>query len=323
VGFLAMAADAPFKIFSGSAHPGLAGRIAQEAGVGLGSVERKRFADGELWVKFNENIRGCDVFLIQPTLPPADNLLELLILIDAAKRASASRITAVIPYFAYARQDRKDQPRVPITARLVTDLIEAAGADRVLTMDLHAPQIQGFFKIPFDHIHASKLYVDWLKENPIPNLVIVAPDVGSIKLARFYANQLNTGFVVVDKQRDRANEIADANLIGEVANKTALIVDDMIDTGNTFVATISLLVKEQATEVIAVFTHPIFSGSAVEKIEATKVKQVFVCDTLPTPKEDLFRKIRVVSTAKLFAEAILSIHDNRSLSSLFVQQLKA
>lgn len=317
-----MVADAPLKIFSGSAHPGLAERIAQEAGVGLGSVERKRFSDGELWVKFTENIRGCDVFLIQPTQPPADNLLELLILIDAAKRASARRITAVIPYFAYARQDRKDQPRVPITARLVADLIEAAGADRVLTMDLHAPQIQGFFKIPFDHIHASKLYADWLKENPIPNLVIVAPDVGSIKLARFYANQLNTGFAVVDKQRERANEIADANLIGEVANRTALIVDDMIDTGNTFVATIELLQREHANEVIAVFTHPVFSGKAVERIEATGVKQVFVCDTLPTPNEHLFHKIRLVSTAKLFAEAILSIHDNRSLSSLFVQQLK-
>jgi len=317
-----MAADEQLKIFSGSAHPGLAKRIAQEAGIELGSVERKRFSDGEIWVKFNENVRGCDVFLIQPTQPPADNLLELLILIDAAKRASARRITAVIPYFAYARQDRKDQPRVPITARLVADLIEAAGADRVLTMDLHAPQIQGFFKIPFDHIHASKLYADWLRENPIPDLVIVAPDVGSIKLARFYANQLDTGFAVVDKHRERANEVAESNLIGEVAGRPALIVDDMIDTGNTFVATIELLEREHATEITAVFTHPIFSGNAVQNIEATKVKQVFVCDTLPTPQEHLFRKIRLVSTAKLFAEAILSIHDSRSLSSLFVQQLK-
>jgi ribose-phosphate pyrophosphokinase len=260
--------------------------------------------------------------LIQPTQPPADNLLELLILIDAAKRASARRITAVIPYFAYARQDRKDQPRVPITARLVADLIEAAGADRVLTMDLHAPQIQGFFKIPFDHIHASKLYADWLRENPIPDLVIVAPDVGSIKLARFYANQLDTAFAVVDKHREHANEVAECNLIGEVAGRPALIVDDMIDTGNTFVATIELLEREHATEIIAVFTHPIFSGNAVQNIEATKVKQIFVCDTLPTPQEHLFHKIRLVSTAKLFAEAILSIHHNRSLSSLFVQQLK-
>jgi len=317
-----MVADEQLKIFSGSAHPDLAKRIAQEAGMELGSVERKRFSDGEIWVKFNENVRGCDVFLIQPTRPPADNLLELLILIDAAKRASARRITAVIPYFAYARQDRKDQPRVPITARLVADLIEAAGADRVLAMDLHAPQIQGFFKIPFDHIHASKLYADWLRENPIPNLVIVAPDIGSIKLTRFYANQLDTDFAVVDKHRERANEVAESNLIGEVAGRPALIVDDMIDTGNTFIATIELLEREHATEITAVVTHPIFSDKAVQNIEATKVKQVFVCDTLPTPQQHLFRKIRLVSTAKLFAEAILSIHHNRSLSSLFVQQLK-
>ncbi|MBM3324347.1 MAG: ribose-phosphate pyrophosphokinase [Calditrichaeota bacterium] len=310
------------KIFTGTAHPELAARIAKEAGLELGSVELKRFADGEIWVKFNENIRGRDVFLIQPTKPPAENLLELLILIDAAKRASASRITAVIPYFAYARQDRKDQPRVPITARLVADLIEAAGADRVLAMDLHAPQIQGFFKIPFDHIHASKLYIDWLRENPIPNLVIVAPDVGSIKLARFYATQLNTGFAVVDKHRERHDQIAEANLIGEVAERPVLLVDDMIDTGNTFIATVEILKKRGAREITALITHPVFSGDAVANIEASQVKEVFICDTLPTPQQERFRKIHLVSTAKIFAEALLSIHHDRSLSSLFVQQLK-
>jgi ribose-phosphate pyrophosphokinase len=310
------------KIFTGTAHPELAKRIAQEAGFELGAAEVKRFADGEIWVKFNENIRGRDVFLIQPTQPPAENLLELLILIDAAKRASARRITAVVPYFAYARQDRKDQPRVPITARLVADLIEAAGADRVLAMDLHAHQIQGFFKIPFDHIHASKLYIDWLRENPIPDLVIVAPDVGSIKLARFYANQLNTDFAVVDKHRERHDQVAEANLIGEVADRPALLVDDMIDTGNTFVATVEILKKRGAGEITALITHPVLSGNAVANIEASSVKEMFICDTIPTPQQHLFHKIRLMSTAKIFAEAILSIHHDRSLSSLFVQQLK-
>jgi ribose-phosphate pyrophosphokinase len=310
------------KIFTGTAHPELAKRIAQEAGFELGAAEVKRFADGEIWVKFNENIRGRDVFLIQPTQPPAENLLELLVLIDAAKRASARRITAVVPYFAYARQDRKDQPRVPITARLVADLIEAAGADRVLAMDLHAHQIQGFFKIPFDHIHASKLYIDWLRENPIPDLVIVAPDVGSIKLARFYANQLNTDFAVVDKHRERHDQVAEANLIGEVADRPALLVDDMIDTGNTFVATVEILKKRGAGEITALITHPVLSGNAVANIEASSVKEMFICDTIPTPQQHLFHKIRLMSTAKIFAEAILSIHHDRSLSSLFVQQLK-
>jgi ribose-phosphate pyrophosphokinase len=310
------------KIFTGTAHPELANRIAQEAGFELGAAQVKRFADGEIWVKFDDNIRGRDVFLIQPTQPPAENLLELLILIDAAKRASARRITAVIPYFAYARQDRKDQPRVPITARLVADLIEAAGADRVLAMDLHAHQIQGFFKIPFDHIHASKLYIDWLRENPIPNLVIVAPDVGSIKLARFYANQLNTDFAVVDKHRERPDQIAEANLIGEVADRPALLVDDMIDTGNTFVATVETLKKRGAGDITALITHPVLSGNAVANIEASEVTQMLVCDTIPTRQQHLFHKIRLVSTAKIFAEAILSIHEDRSLSSLFVQQLK-
>lgn len=311
------------KIFTGTAHPELAKQIARAAGKQLGSVDVRRFSDGEIGVKYNENIRGRDVFLIQPTLPPGDNLLELLILIDAAKRASAQRITAVIPYFAYARQDRKDQPRVAITARLVADLLEAAGADRVVTMDLHAPQIQGFFKIPFDHIYASKLFVDWFRKHPIRNLVIVAPDVGSTKLARFYGNQLNTDFVVVDKERERPNQIREMNLIGEVQGRRALIVDDMVDTGGTFVATVELLLKEGAKEISAVITHPVFSGQAVKKIEASPIKVIGVCDTLPTPQRHLFQKIRLVSTAKIFAQAILSIHHNRSLSKLFVQQSKA
>jgi ribose-phosphate pyrophosphokinase len=308
------------KIFTGTAHPELARQIARAAGQRLGSVAVRRFADGEIGVKYNENIRGRDVFLIQPTQPPADNLLELLILIDAAKRASARRITAVIPYFAYARQDRKDQPRVAITARLVADLLEAAGADRVLTMDLHAPQIQGFFKIPFDHIYASKLYVDWFRSHPIRRLVVVAPDVGSTRLARFYASQLNTDFVVVDKERERPNRVRAMNLIGEVAGRRALIVDDMIDTGGTFVATVDLLLRKGAREIIAAVTHPVFSGRAVQRIEVSPVRAVGVCDTLSTPQRHLFRKIHLVSTAKIFAQAILSIHNGRSLSKLFVQQ---
>ncbi len=311
------------KIFTGTAHPELAKQIAKSVGISLGSVDVRRFSDGEIGAKYNENIRGWDVFLIQPTLPPADNLLELLILIDAAKRASARRITAVIPYFAYARQDRKDQPRVAITARLIADLLEAAGADRVLTMDLHAPQIQGFFKIPFDHIYASKLFIDWFRKHPIRDLVIVAPDVGSTKLARFYASQLGTDFVVVDKERQHANQVQAMNLIGEVKGRQALIVDDMIDTGGTFVATVKLLLKRGAREIMAVITHPVFSGQAVKRIEASPVKAVGVCDTLPTPQQHLFHKIQLVSTAKIFAQAILSIHNNRSLSKLFIQQMKA
>ncbi len=306
------------RIFTGTTHRGLGEAIAKHLDMTLGKVEVSRFLDGEIGVQFDENIRGSDVFLIQPTCAPADNLMELLIMIDAAKRASARRITVVIPYYGYARQDRKDAPRVSIASRMVADLLEAAGAQRILTMDLHAPQIQGFFNIPFDHLFASRLFVDLLNMNPIENLVVVAPDVGSTKMARFYANYLKTDFAIVDKHRVRANKAIAMNLIGDVKDKNCLIVDDIVDTGGTFVATVEMLAERGGKEIYAAITHPVFSGKAVEHIEASHIKCLWVCDTLPTPKEHLFRRIRKLSTAKLFAEAIKRIHFEESISDLFL-----
>ena len=308
----------PLKIFTGTAHRALAIRIAQHLSIPLGEVSVSRFSDGEIGVQYEENIRGRDVFLIQPTNPPADNLMELLIMIDAAKRASARRITAVIPYYGYARQDRKDAPRVAITSRLVADLLEAAGAQRIVTMDLHAAQIQGFFNIPFDHLFASRLFIEMLTQHPIENLVVVAPDVGSTRLARFYANYLNTDFAVVDKHRTGPNQAVALNQIGEVRGKNCLIVDDIIDTGGTFSATVSMLRERGGLEIYAAVTHPVLSGRSVERIEASEVKCLWVCDSLPTPKEHLFRKVRKISTARLFAEAIKRIHLEESISHLFL-----
>ncbi|MDD5088216.1 MAG: ribose-phosphate pyrophosphokinase [bacterium] len=308
------------RVFSGKAHRALGESVARELGVPLGRVGIGRFADGEIGIQFEENIRGLDVFLLQPTLAPTDNLMELLIMIDAAKRASARRITAVIPYYGYARQDRKDAPRVAITSRLVADLLEAAGAQRILTMDLHAPQIQGFFKIPFDHVYSSRLFVELLQRNPIDNLVIVAPDVGSARLARFYANYFSVDFAIVDKHRTGRDVAVALNLVGDVRGKNCLIVDDIVDTGGTFSATVSMLRERGGKDVYAAITHPVLSGTAVERIEASEVKCLWVCDTLPTPKECLFRKIRKVSTARLFAEAILRIHDEASISDLFLEK---
>ena len=307
-------------IFSGTAHRRLGEAIAQKLGMSLGQISIQRFSDGEIGVQYLENIRGKDVFIVQPTHSPTDNLMELLIMIDAAKRASARRITAVIPYYGYARQDRKDAPRVAITSRLVADLIEAAGAQRVLTMDLHAPQIQGFFNIPFDHLYASRLFVDLLTLHPIDNVVIVAPDVGSTRLARFYANYLNRDFAVVDKHRTGPNQAVALNLIGDVKGKNCLVVDDIVDTGGTVAATVTMLKERGGKDIYAAVTHPVFSGKAVERIEASDITCLWVCDTIPTPKEHLFRKIRKVSTARLFAEAIRRIHDEASISHLFLER---
>ena len=308
------------RIFSGTAHRTLGEAIARHLGVPLGRVAITRFSDGEIGVQFEENIRGMDVFVVQPTSAPADNLMELLIMIDAAKRASARRITAVIPYYGYARQDRKDAPRVAITSRLEADLLEAAGAQRILTMDLHAPQIQGFFNVPFDHLYASRLYIDLLESRPIENLVVVAPDVGSARLARFYANFLNKDFAIVDKHRTGKNHAVALNLVGDVRGKNCLIVDDIVDTGGTFSATVTMLKDRGGQAVYAAITHPVFSGKAVERIEASEVTCLWVCDTLPTPKEHLFHKIHKLSTAKLFAQAIRRIHGEESISHLFLER---
>ena len=308
----------PLKIFSGTAHRLLGQRIAQHLNIPLGQVSVSRFSDGEIGVQFEENIRGRDIFLVQPTSAPADNLMELLIMLDAAKRASARRITAVIPYYGYARQDRKDAPRVAITSRLVADLLEAAGAQRIVTMDLHAAQIQGFFNIPFDHIFASRLFVELLMLKRIENLVIVAPDVGSTRLARFYANFLKTDFAVVDKHRTGPNQAVALNLIGDVRGKNCLIVDDIIDTGGTFAATVTMLRERGGRDIYAAITHPVLSGKSVERIEHCDIKRLWVCDTLPIPQEHLFDKIKKISTARLFAEAIKRIHLEESISHLFL-----
>ncbi|MCC6477405.1 ribose-phosphate pyrophosphokinase [bacterium] len=306
------------KIFCGTAHRALGKRIATHLGLPLGEAKISRFSDGEIGVQFEENIRGRDIFIIQPTCPPAENLLELLIMVDAAKRASAARITAVIPYYGYARQDRKDGPRVAITSRLVADLLQAAGIHRILTMDLHAPQIQGFFNIPFDHLMASRLFVDMLSLHPVRDLTIVAPDVGSVKLARFYANYLKTDFAIVDKFRTGPNKAVALNLIGDVKGKNCLIVDDIVDTAGTLSATIEMLKDRGALDIIAAITHPVLSGAAVDRIESSSISALWVCDTLPTPQEHLFHKIQKISTAKLYAEAIKRIHREESISHLFL-----
>ncbi len=303
------------KIFSGRANRTLAEKICQAAGIPLGNAGIRNFSDGEIWVKYIENIRGDDVFVIQPTQPPAENLVELLILLDAAKRASAKRVTAVIPYFGYARQDRKDQPRVAITAKLVANLITKAGADRVLTMDLHTAQIQGFFDIPMDHLYASVVLIEHIRKLNISNLAVVSPDVGSIKLARSYAKRLDAELILIDKRRPRVNETEVMNIIGNVKGKNVLIVDDLIDTGNTFVNAVYALKEAGAGEVYGACTHPILSGDAYTKIESSPINQLVVTDSIPLKNNS--NKITVLSVARLFAEAIIRTHQNESISCLF------
>ena len=304
------------KIFAGSSNFPLAEKIALKLNKPLGLIELKRFSDGEIWVKFLENIRGSDVFIVQSTNPPAENLLELLIMVDAAKRASAQRITAVIPYFGYSRQDRKDQPRVSITAKLVANLITVAGADRVITMDLHAAQIQGFFDIPFDHLYGSSIF-SGLFNNIKENLVVVSPDVGGIKIARSYAKRLNASLVVIDKRRPKQNLAEVVQIIGSVRDKDILIVDDLIDTGGTFVGAIDALKKEGAQNIYGAVTHPLFSGPAIERIRNSQITNLLVSDTINFRGSENMDKITVISAADIFAEAILRTHDNESISSLF------
>jgi ribose-phosphate pyrophosphokinase len=303
------------KIFSGRANRPLAEQICKEAKVPLGEATIQTFSDGELWVKYIENIRGDDVFIIQPTQPPAENLMELLIMIDAAKRASAKRVTAVIPYFGYARQDRKDQPRVAITAKLVANLISEAGADRVLTMDLHTAQIQGFFDIPMDHLYSSAVLIECFKDMDISDLAVASPDVGSIKMARSYAKRLGCELILIDKRRPKQNEAEVMNIIGNVDGKNILIVDDLIDTSGTFVNAAKALRDNGAKEIFGACTHAILSGKAYQRLEESVVKKVVVTDTLPLKQH--CDKIKVHTTAPIFAEAILRTHRNESISSLF------
>jgi ribose-phosphate pyrophosphokinase len=303
------------KIFSGRSNHPLAEKIAKAAGIPLGRLDIRNFSDGEIWVKYSDNIRGDDVFIVQSTQPPADNLLELLILIDAARRASARRITAVIPYFGYGRQDRKDQPRVSVTAKLVANLLTEAGTDRVITMDLHAAQIQGFFDIPLDHLYASAVFSDYFRKKKIPNLSVVSPDVGSLKIARSYARRLEAELVLIDKRRPKPNEVEVLNIIGNVDGRNALIIDDIIDTGGTFVNAVKALRDHGAKEIYGACTHPILSGKAIQRINDSAVTSVIVTDSIPLKEES--SKIELRSVAKIFAEAIMRTHNNQSISSLF------
>jgi ribose-phosphate pyrophosphokinase len=304
------------RLFSGSSNPELAQKIANYVGIPLGALELKKFSDGEIWVKYKENIRGGDVFLIQSTHNPAENLMELLIMIDAAKRSSVSRVTAVIPYFGYARQDRKDQPRVAITAKLIANLITVAGADRVIAMDLHAAQIQGFFDIPSDHLYASPVFLD-LWRHKTDNLVVVSPDVGGIKLARSYANKLNIPLVVIDKRRPKQNQAEVMNIIGEVEGKNVLLVDDLIDTGGTFISAVSALKEKGANQIFGAVTHPVLSGKAIENIDNSELAKLYVTDSIPLPKDVVSKKIEIRSASGLLAEAIRRTHNYESISSLF------
>ncbi len=309
-------ATSDFMIFSGGSNLPLADKIAQKLGKPLGAIELKRFSDGEIWVKFGENIRGSDVFLIQSTNPPAENLLELLIMIDAAKRASANRITAVIPYFGYSRQDRKDQPRVSITAKLVANLLTTAGADRIMTMDLHAAQIQGFFDIPFDHLYASKMFTG-LFSGLSDNLVVVSPDVGGIKMARSYAKRLHSGLVVIDKRRPKQNLAEIVHIIGSVENKDVLLVDDLIDTAGTFVGAVEALKAKGANKIFGAITHPLLSGPAIERINNSQLTKLYVSDSILINEKNKSDKISVVTSSDLLAEAIKRTYNNKSISSLF------
>ncbi len=303
------------KIFSGGSNTSIAKKIAEYLKIELGHLERKKFSDGEIWVKFSENIRGADVFIIQSTQPPAENLFELMITLDAAKRSSASRITAVLPYFGYARQDRKDQPRVAISAKLIANLITVAGADRVITMDLHAAQIQGFFDIPFDHLYGSSIFINRL-ESLSNNLVVVSPDVGGIKIARSYAKRLGVPLVVIDKRRPSQNVAEVVHIIGEVEGKNVLIVDDLIDTGGTFVGAVQALKDRGAKDIYGSITHPLLSGPAIERINNSELTKLFVSDTIEF-KDFKSEKIEQITASEIFAEAILRTHKNESISSLF------
>ncbi|MCH7679061.1 ribose-phosphate pyrophosphokinase [candidate division KSB1 bacterium] len=304
-------------LFSGNANNGIAVKIAQYMEVPLGDVEIRHFSDDEIWIKYKQNIRGADVFIIQPTNSPAQNILELLIMLDAAHRASAERITAVIPYFGYARQDRKDQPRVSITAKLVANLIATAGADRVLTMDLHAPQIQGFFDIPVDHLYSSTILSDHFKAMKVPELTVVSPDIGGITLARAYAKRLHAPLAIIDKRRPKHNEAEIMNIIGEVDGRNILIVDDIVDTAGTLCNAAAALKENGARKIYVACTHALFSGQAIERIAKAPITKIKVTDTVELAKEKQIDKIEVLTASHLFGEAIKRTHGDESISSLF------
>jgi len=305
----------PIKLFAGSASSELAANIAKVSGIELGDLTLAKFSDGEIQPSFNESIRGCDIFLVQSTYAPSDNLMELLLMIDAAKRASAHYIIAVIPYFGLARQDRKDKPRVSIGSRLVANMLTAAGAHRVMTMDLHAAQIQGFFDIPVDHLDASVVFIPYIKSLNLPNLTIAAPDMGGTSRARVFAKALNVEMVICDKQRKRANEIESMNVIGDVEGQDIVLVDDLVDTAGTLTKAAKLIMDKGAKSVRAVCTHPVLSGKALENIENSVLEELIVCDTIPVKLNS--PKIKVLSVADLFSKAIANVNEHGSISDLF------
>jgi ribose-phosphate pyrophosphokinase len=309
----------PLKIFTGRSHPSLAQEICSLVGIEQGRVSLYSFADGENYVQIDENVRGADVFVIQPTSPPVnDNLMELLIMLDAFKRSSARRITAVIPYYGYARQDRKDKPRVPITSKLCADLISAAGADRVLTLDLHASQIQGFFNIPVDHLFAAPVIVRYLRDLEQPDLTIVSPDAGGVERARAYAKRLGASLAIIDKRRVAANQTEVMHIIGEVEDRNVVVVDDIIDTGGTLIHSGEALLKQGARSISAACTHAVLSGPAIKRINESRLVQVIATNSMPTlEKEQECPKLKTLSIADLLAEAIKRIHNEDSVSSLF------
>ncbi len=305
------------KIFSGRATTYLADRIAQAYGESLGEVKYQQFSDGEMSPFLSESVRGHEVFVVQSTFPPADNFMELLLMIDAAKRASAESINVIIPYFGYARQDRKDKPRVAIAAKMIANLITAAGATRIMTCDLHADQIQGFFDIPVDHLDGAYIFIPYLKSLGLGDIMFASPDVGGIKRARYFAKHFNADLAVCDKYRKEANQIESMRLIGEVAGKDVILVDDLVDTAGTICKAASLLKDNGAKSVRAVCTHPVLSGKAYDNISQSLLEEIVVTDTIPLKEQ--ISKIKVLTVSNLFAKAIRKIHDRESISSLFIK----
>ncbi|HOV21217.1 MAG TPA: ribose-phosphate pyrophosphokinase [bacterium] len=304
-------------IFSGNSNKNLAENICKYLNKEIGKINIYRFKDGEICVKIEENVRGKDVFVIQSTCPPVnENLMELLIILDALRRASSKRITAVLPYFGYARQDRKDQPRVPITAKLIANLIVSAGANRILTMDLHAPQIQGFFDIPVDHLFAAPIVISYLEEKVFDKLVVVAPDVGGVKMARAFAKRLDASLAIVDKRRESPDKVEVTHVIGEVKGKKVIIVDDMISTGNTIIEAADILIKGGAIEVYGCASHAVFSEDTIEKLNNSNLKEIIITNTIP--HLSLPPKFKILSVSSLLGEAIKRIHLETSISSLFI-----
>lgn len=309
--------ESPFKVFSGSSSRYLAEKICDKLGCELGKCTYQRFSDGEFTVWYDETVRGCYVYLVQSTFPTADNLMELLLMIDAAKRASAYKIIAVMPYFGWARQDRKDKPRVAIGAKLVADMLSTAGVDRIITMDLHADQIQGFFDVPVDHLYASTIYVPFIKSMQLKNLVIASPDVGGSKRAHTYAKHLDVPLVLCHKTREKANVVSNMSIIGDVKDKNVLIVDDMADTANTLCKAADLMMDNGALSVRAMVTHPVMSGKAIENVMNSKMTELIFTDSIPFDTSKC-PKVHVISVAELFADTIRKVYRNESISSQYL-----